>query len=130
MTLRSHLQYVYSCDLDVPIRVKVGALEGYLAASTLNSTVGACAATSTSTLRDAANVRSIFAQLRVYSDGRAIGQSVRTTYRPMPPPHNTGAGEQFVASKHRWNEWLTLPIRYRCVYFGQISASSKTKGLQ
>lgn len=138
MTLRNRLQFVYSCDLnDVYVQVKLVALEGLLPPCT-NACMDAleqCATLAHLRPRPStSDAPTLFAQVQVYryvyatrhtthcahvySDGRAIGRPVMTSHRALPPPTAAGDGASTpllymqAVARHKWNEWLTLPIKY------------------
>jgi hypothetical protein len=133
MTLRNRLQFVYSCDLnDVYVQVKLVALEGLLPPCT-NACMDAleqCATLAHLRPRPStSDAPTLFAQVQVYrcvcsasrayvySDGRAIGRPVMTSHRALPPPTAAGDGTSAplymqAVARHKWNEWLTLPIKY------------------
>ena len=126
MTHRNRLAYVYSCDLtDVAVQVKIVALDGQLPSCVGDSgcdqsavdTLEQCAALahlrpSTSATGNS-DAPTLFAHVQVYSDGRAIGQPVITSHRPLPPQSASGDGGSVALMKQmKWNEWVTLPVKY------------------
>ncbi|CAD6194718.1 unnamed protein product [Caenorhabditis auriculariae] len=82
--------YVYSCDLQNNLQIKISELEG--------------------TFRDLENpirkISQVFAEVTVYCNDRPIGYPVSTSFRPVPEP---GARTKLLQA---WGEWLTLPVRY------------------
>uniref|UniRef100_A0A1I7UM25 Phosphatidylinositol 3-kinase catalytic subunit type 3 n=1 Tax=Caenorhabditis tropicalis TaxID=1561998 RepID=A0A1I7UM25_9PELO len=84
--------FVYSCDLQTNVQVKVAEFEGIF--------------------RDIANpvrrLNQLFAELTVYCNNQQVGYPVCTSFHT--PPDSSQLARQKLIQK--WNEWLTLPIRY------------------
>lgn len=84
--------FVYSCDLQTNVQVKVAEFEGIF--------------------RDVINpvrrLNQLFAEITVYCNNQQIGYPVCTSFHT--PPDSSQLARQKLIQK--WNEWLTLPIRY------------------
>ncbi|VDO23553.1 unnamed protein product [Haemonchus placei] len=91
-TSQDSFLYVYSCDLTANLQVKICDFEGKY--------------------RDPHNpirkLRQLCAQATVYCNGRAVGYSVMTSFKP-PPEEGDRSRNTLIQS---WGEWLTLPVRY------------------
>ncbi|KAK6731035.1 hypothetical protein RB195_007479 [Necator americanus] len=91
-TSQDSFLYVYSCDLTANLQVKICDFEGKY--------------------RDPHNpirkLHQLCAQATVYCNGRAVGYSVMTSYKP-PPDDSERSRNRLIQS---WGEWLTLPVRY------------------
>ncbi|XP_013404834.1 phosphatidylinositol 3-kinase catalytic subunit type 3 [Lingula anatina] len=89
--------YVYSCDLDVNVQLKIGTLEGkrdrpgykQLVNDPLLRFSGAC--------KDSCS--DLYVTCQVYADGKPLTLPVRTAYKAF-------------STRWNWNEWLTLPVKY------------------
>ncbi|XP_046853981.1 phosphatidylinositol 3-kinase catalytic subunit type 3-like [Xenia sp. Carnegie-2017] len=90
--------YVYSCDLDANVSLKIGNLEGKREKKDYRTLV------EDPQLRFSGLYQSEYSDLyvtcQVFADGQPIGLPTRTAYRPF----NT---------RWNWNEWITLPLRYK-----------------
>ncbi|ULU09618.1 hypothetical protein L3Y34_014187 [Caenorhabditis briggsae] len=84
--------FVYSCDLQTNVQIKVAEFEGIF--------------------RDVINpvrrLSQVFAEITVYCNNQQIGYPVCTSFS-TPPDSSQLARQKLI---QRWNEWLTLPIRY------------------
>ncbi|CAI2307808.1 unnamed protein product [Caenorhabditis sp. 36 PRJEB53466] len=84
--------FVYSCDLQTNVQVKVAEFEGIF--------------------RDIVNpvrrLSQLFTELTVYCNNQQIGYPVCTSFHTPPDPSQL-ARQKLI---QKWNEWLTLPIRY------------------
>lgn len=112
----SHFHYVYSCELDVNVQIKIGSLEGrfekptsdaLLADPSLSQCVTLLHGSQSMPTKDIFVTCSVSRQqyvyvsflFQVYSSGRMIGSPVSTSYKCPRRRWN-------------WNEWLTMPVKF------------------
>ncbi|EGT45481.1 hypothetical protein CAEBREN_10215 [Caenorhabditis brenneri] len=84
--------FVYSCDLQTNVQIKVAEFEGIFR----------------DVLNPVRRLNQLFAELTVYCNNQQIGYPVCTSFHT--PPDSSQLARQKLIQK--WNEWLTLPIRY------------------
>ncbi|CCD61196.1 Phosphatidylinositol 3-kinase catalytic subunit type 3 [Caenorhabditis elegans] len=84
--------FVYSCDLQTNVQVKVAEFEGIFR----------------DVLNPVRRLNQLFAEITVYCNNQQIGYPVCTSFHT--PPDSSQLARQKLIQK--WNEWLTLPIRY------------------
>ncbi|VDK50743.1 unnamed protein product [Anisakis simplex] len=87
--MQKEFLYVYSCDLDRNVQVRVGSLEGSASIFTRSPIV---------------NGGNYFVTISVYCNGRLVGVPVSTSYKPPPSSSRVAL--------HTWDEWITLPVKY------------------
>uniref|UniRef100_A0A915AJ48 Phosphatidylinositol 3-kinase catalytic subunit type 3 n=2 Tax=Parascaris univalens TaxID=6257 RepID=A0A915AJ48_PARUN len=87
--MESQFLYVYSCDLDRNVQIRVGSLEGSASIFTRSSVVTG---------------GNFFVTISVYCNKRLVGVPVSTSYKPQPSASRVAL--------HTWDEWITLPIKY------------------
>lgn len=98
MSNNAKLHYVFSCDLDVPVQIKIGTLEGKFEkpsyeAVTNDPSLQHCVALQDGICDD------LFVSLQIFCDQKTVGHSIQTSHKTF-------------TTRWNWNEWLTLPIRY------------------
>ncbi|KAK3601062.1 hypothetical protein CHS0354_029288 [Potamilus streckersoni] len=89
--------YVYSCDLNENVQIKIGTLEGHRERPSyidlLNDPMlkfsGACCN----------GCSDLFVTCQVFSDGKPLALPIQTSYKAF-------------STRWNWNEWLTLPVKY------------------
>ncbi|VDM45142.1 unnamed protein product [Toxocara canis] len=91
--MESEFLYVFSCDLDRNVQIRVSSLEGSASIFTRSSVVTG---------------GNFFVTISVYCNGRLVGVPVSTSYKPQPSIARVAL--------HTWDEWITLPIKYRHVF--------------
>ncbi|KAK2177654.1 hypothetical protein NP493_587g04000 [Ridgeia piscesae] len=90
-------RYVYSCDLDVNLEIKIGTLEGERQRPSYNELIddpllnfsGACQE----------NCSDLYVTCQIYADGRPLALPICTAYKSF-------------SSRWNWNEWLSFPVSY------------------
>uniref|UniRef100_A0A914WFW2 Phosphatidylinositol 3-kinase catalytic subunit type 3 n=1 Tax=Plectus sambesii TaxID=2011161 RepID=A0A914WFW2_9BILA len=101
----SQFLYVYSCDLDANVTVKIGSLEGKLDKPTFDElsrdpSLEHCVALQRQGTDGVHHPpQDLFVTCSVFCDGKAVGFPVSTSYKCLK-------------SRWNWNEWLTLPVKY------------------
>ncbi|KAL3866076.1 hypothetical protein ACJMK2_043415 [Sinanodonta woodiana] len=89
--------YVYSCDLNENVQIKIGTLEGQRERPSymdlLNDPMlkfsGACCN----------GCSDLYVKCQVFSDGKPLALPTQTSYKAF-------------STRWNWNEWLTLPVKY------------------
>ncbi|XP_077989101.1 phosphatidylinositol 3-kinase catalytic subunit type 3-like [Glandiceps talaboti] len=89
--------YVYSCDLDVNVQIKIGTLEGTRERKSFRALVEDPQLRYSGLYQDGCS--DMYVTCQVFADGRPLGLPTRTSYRPF-------------STRWNWNEWLTLPVRF------------------
>ncbi|XP_028406868.1 phosphatidylinositol 3-kinase catalytic subunit type 3-like [Dendronephthya gigantea] len=90
--------YVYSCDLDANVSLKIGNLEGKREKRNYKALI------EDPQLRFSGLYQSscsdLYVSCQLYADGQPLCLPTRTAYRPF----NT---------RWNWNEWINLPLKYK-----------------
>ncbi|ELU04838.1 hypothetical protein CAPTEDRAFT_155274 [Capitella teleta] len=89
--------YVYSCDLEANVQIKIGTLEGHrerpgykeLIDDPLLRFSGACQE----------GCSDLYVTSQVYAEGRPLALPIRTSYKAF-------------TTRWNWNEWITLPVKF------------------
>ncbi|KHN83796.1 Phosphatidylinositol 3-kinase catalytic subunit type 3 [Toxocara canis] len=106
--MESEFLYVFSCDLDRNVQIRVSSLEGSASIFTRSSVVTG---------------GNFFVTISVYCNGRLVGVPVSTSYKPQPSIARVAL--------HTWDEWITLPInelsRDAFIYARLYDVSAETK---
>ncbi|VDD87750.1 unnamed protein product [Enterobius vermicularis] len=91
--MESVYRYVYSCEIDADLKIRVCSLTGTLPRnySVSPAVIG----------------NNFYVTLSVYCNKRIVGFPVSTSYKPQEakPPNSKDI-------LHHWGEWITLPIKY------------------
>nr|XP_002128077.1 phosphatidylinositol 3-kinase catalytic subunit type 3-like [Ciona intestinalis]XP_026691217.1 phosphatidylinositol 3-kinase catalytic subunit type 3-like [Ciona intestinalis] len=103
--ISDRFHYVYSCDLDVNVTIKICSLEG----SRPKRRYQELLADPHLKFSDSGEIEQehdshMYVTVQVFEDSKAICLPVQTAYRH----YTTSPGR----SLHSWNEWLKLPIRF------------------
>ncbi|KAL8613416.1 hypothetical protein ACOMHN_057136 [Nucella lapillus] len=89
--------YLYSCDLDVNLQIKIGTLEGERQRYTLKELRDDPAKRFSGAYQRESHA-DLYVACQVFSEGRALSLPVQTSYKAF-------------GSRWNWNEWLQVPIR-------------------
>lgn len=89
--------YVYSCELDVNMQIKIGTLEGRREKPSHQALIN------DPMLRFSGLYQKGFSELyvtcQVFANGKPLALPVRTSYK-------------YFNTRWNWNEWVTLPVKY------------------
>ncbi|XP_065885169.1 phosphatidylinositol 3-kinase catalytic subunit type 3-like [Dysidea avara] len=90
--------YVHSCELDTPLQIKIGTLEGEREQKSIKALL------SNPELKFSGLYQSgcsdLYVKCQVFSAGKPISLPVQTSYKSF-------------TTRWNWNEWVTLPIQYK-----------------
>uniref|UniRef100_H2YNJ3 Phosphatidylinositol 3-kinase catalytic subunit type 3 n=1 Tax=Ciona savignyi TaxID=51511 RepID=H2YNJ3_CIOSA len=101
----NRFHYVYSCDLDVNITIKICSLEGSRPKRKFQELLDdPYLKFSDSGEIEQEQDSHMYATVQIFDDNNPICLPVQTAYRH----YTTSAGR----SLHSWNEWLRLPVRF------------------
>ncbi|CAH1797509.1 unnamed protein product [Owenia fusiformis] len=89
--------YVYSCDLDVNVQIKIGTLEGVRDKPSYNELIADPMLKYSGVYQD--DCSDMYVTCQVYSDGKPLALATQTSYKAF-------------TTRWNWNEWLTLPVKY------------------
>ncbi|XP_070542785.1 phosphatidylinositol 3-kinase catalytic subunit type 3-like [Ptychodera flava] len=89
--------YVYSCDLDVNVQIKIGTLEGKREHKSFKALVEDPQLRYSGLYQDGCS--DMYVTCQVFADGKPLALTTRTSYKPF-------------STRWNWNEWLTLPVRF------------------
>ncbi|XP_025076652.1 phosphatidylinositol 3-kinase catalytic subunit type 3-like isoform X1 [Pomacea canaliculata] len=93
----NRFNYVYSCELDINIEIKIGTLEGERERPSFTELIADPAKRFSGAHQD--NCSDLFVSCQVFSDGRAMALPVQTSYKAF-------------STRWNWNEWLPVPVKY------------------
>lgn len=94
-TIRFH--YLYSCDLDINIQIKIGSLEGKLERPTYEDLLNDPLLKHSGIYQDTCPELCIKTQ--IWSDNEPNTLAITTSYKSF-------------TTRWNWNEWISLPIKY------------------
>ncbi|ESP05458.1 hypothetical protein LOTGIDRAFT_181298 [Lottia gigantea] len=89
--------YVYSCDLDVNIEIKIGTLEGQRDRPNYKELLEDPMLKFSGAYQDSCS--DLFVTCQIYADGRPLSLPVSTSYKAF-------------STRWNWNEWVRLPVKY------------------
>lgn len=89
--------YVYTCDLDVSLQVKIGTLEGKREKPSFHALVDDPMLKFSGLYQEGCS--DLYVSCQVYADNIPLALPVRTAYKAF-------------STRWSWNEWLTLPVKY------------------
>ncbi|KAK6179522.1 hypothetical protein SNE40_011856 [Patella caerulea] len=89
--------YVYSCDLDSNVEIKIGTLEGQRERPRYKELLDDPMLKFSGVYQDTCS--DLYVTCQIFSDGRALGLPVSTSYKAF-------------STRWNWNEWIRLPLRY------------------
>jgi len=98
MTSKSdRFNYIYSCELDTNVQIKIGTLEGHREHPSHRELINDPIVRFSGAYQDGCS--DLYVTCQVFADGKAIVLPVCTAYRAF-------------STRWNWNEWLTLPVKY------------------
>uniref|UniRef100_A0A914LH10 Phosphatidylinositol 3-kinase catalytic subunit type 3 n=1 Tax=Meloidogyne incognita TaxID=6306 RepID=A0A914LH10_MELIC len=92
--MRKNFNYVFSSEINVPLRIRLVSLSGYLTSHgdmQRYATPSGC----------------MFVRLTIYCNGRIIGRSVQSSFRQYLP-----SGTSSIRDIQKFDEWINLPVNY------------------
>ncbi|VDP07739.1 unnamed protein product [Soboliphyme baturini] len=96
--MSDHLNYVYTCDVNTPVQIKVIALEGSFKKPPVREIIDDPDLQFCATMQEKV-CNNVYIQCQVFCENRPVGVPVLTSYKSFPV-------------RYEWNEWLTLPLRH------------------
>ncbi|XP_078606868.1 phosphatidylinositol 3-kinase catalytic subunit type 3-like [Branchiostoma floridae x Branchiostoma japonicum] len=91
------INYVYSCDLDVNIQLKIGTLEGKRERKSYKALVEDPMLRYSGQYQETCS--DLYITCQVFAKGKPLALPVQTSYKPF-------------STRWNWNEWITLPLKY------------------
>ncbi|XP_071166399.1 phosphatidylinositol 3-kinase catalytic subunit type 3-like isoform X3 [Mytilus edulis] len=95
--LTDRFNYVYSCDLDVNVQIKIGTLEGERQRPSYQELLNDPMLKFSGAYQEGHS--DLYVTCRIYSDGRPLSLAVSTSYKAF-------------STRWNWNEWITLPLKF------------------
>uniref|UniRef100_A0A8C4R0Q2 Phosphatidylinositol 3-kinase, catalytic subunit type 3 n=1 Tax=Eptatretus burgeri TaxID=7764 RepID=A0A8C4R0Q2_EPTBU len=89
--------YVYSCDLDLNVQLKIGSLEGKREQQSFKELLEDPMLKFSGLYEEGCS--DLYVTCQVYGDGKSLGLPIRTSYKAF-------------STRWNWNEWIKLPVRY------------------
>ncbi|XP_039607924.1 phosphatidylinositol 3-kinase catalytic subunit type 3 isoform X1 [Polypterus senegalus] len=89
--------YVYSCDLDINLQLKIGSLEGKRELKSYKALLEDPMLRFSGLYQETCS--DLYVTCQVFSEGKPLALPVRTSYKPF-------------STRWNWNEWLKLPVKY------------------
>nr|XP_006823983.1 PREDICTED: phosphatidylinositol 3-kinase catalytic subunit type 3-like [Saccoglossus kowalevskii] len=93
----ARFNYVYSCELDANVQIKIGTLEGNREQKSYKALVEDPQLRFSGLYREQCS--DLYVTCQVFSDGKPLALPTRTSYKPF-------------STRWNWTEWLTLPVRF------------------
>nr|QFR39795.1 phosphatidylinositol 3-kinase catalytic subunit [Azumapecten farreri] len=95
--MTDRFNYVYSCDLDVNVEIKIGTLEGERERPSYTELLEDSMLKFSGAYTE--GCADLYVTCQVFSDGRPLSLAVSTSYKAF-------------STRWNWNEWLVLPVKY------------------
>ncbi|XP_056379213.1 phosphatidylinositol 3-kinase catalytic subunit type 3 [Hyla sarda] len=89
--------YVYSCDLDISVQLKIGSLEGKREQRSYKAVLEDPMLKFSGLYQETCS--DLYVTCQVYAEGKPLALPVRTSYKAF-------------STRWNWNEWLKLPVKY------------------
>ncbi|KAM9400726.1 LOW QUALITY PROTEIN: phosphatidylinositol 3-kinase catalytic subunit type 3 [Salvelinus alpinus] len=89
--------YVYSCDLDINVQLKIGSLEGKREQKSYKALLQDPMLRFSGLYQESCS--DLYVTCRVFAEGKPLALPVRTSYKAF-------------STRWNWNEWLRLPVKY------------------
>ncbi|XP_006889295.1 PREDICTED: phosphatidylinositol 3-kinase catalytic subunit type 3-like [Elephantulus edwardii] len=89
--------YVYSCDLDINVQLKIGSLEGKREQKNYRAVLEDPMLKFSGLYQDTCS--DLYVTCQVFTEGKPLALPVRTSYKAF-------------STRWNWNEWLKLPVKY------------------
>ncbi|KAM6301786.1 phosphatidylinositol 3-kinase catalytic subunit type 3 isoform 3-T4 [Podargus strigoides] len=91
------LYYVYSCDLDINVQLKIGSLEGKREQKSYKTLLEDPMLKFSGLYQETCS--DLYVTCQVFAEGKPLALPVRTSYKAF-------------STRWNWNEWLKLPVKY------------------
>ncbi|RXM29641.1 Phosphatidylinositol 3-kinase catalytic subunit type 3 [Acipenser ruthenus] len=89
--------YVYSCDLDINVQLKIGSLEGKREQKSYKALLEDPMLRFSGLYQETCS--DLYVTCQVFAEGKPLALPVRTSYKAF-------------STRWNWNEWLKLPVKY------------------
>uniref|UniRef100_A0A8C1JX37 Phosphatidylinositol 3-kinase catalytic subunit type 3 n=1 Tax=Cyprinus carpio TaxID=7962 RepID=A0A8C1JX37_CYPCA len=89
--------YVYSCDLDINVQLKIGSLEGKREQKSYKALLEDPMLRFSGLYQESCS--DLYVTCQVFAEGKPLALPVRTSYKAF-------------STRWNWNEWLRLPVKY------------------
>ncbi|KPP62136.1 phosphatidylinositol 3-kinase catalytic subunit type 3-like, partial [Scleropages formosus] len=89
--------YVYSCDLDINVQLKIGSLEGKREQKSYKALLQDPMLRFSGLYQESCS--DLYVTCQVFAEGKPLALPVRTSYKAF-------------STRWNWNEWLRLPVKY------------------
>nr|CAA87094.1 phosphatidylinositol 3-kinase [Homo sapiens] len=89
--------YIYSCDLDINVQLKIGSLEGKREQKSYNAVLEDPMLKFSGLYQETCS--DLYVTCQVFAEGKPSALPVRTSYKAF-------------STRWNWNEWLKLPVKY------------------
>ncbi|CAI5787882.1 phosphatidylinositol 3-kinase catalytic subunit type 3 isoform X1 [Podarcis muralis] len=89
--------YVYSCDLDINVQLKIGSLEGKREQKSYKAVLENPMLRFSGLYQETCS--DLYVTCQVFAEGKPLALPVRTSYKAF-------------STRWNWNEWLKLPVKY------------------
>uniref|UniRef100_A0A672RVN9 Phosphatidylinositol 3-kinase catalytic subunit type 3 n=1 Tax=Sinocyclocheilus grahami TaxID=75366 RepID=A0A672RVN9_SINGR len=89
--------YVYSCDLDINVQLKIGSLEGKREQKSYKALLEDSMLRFSGLYQESCS--DLYVTCQVFAEGKPLALPVRTSYKAF-------------STRWNWNEWLRLPVKY------------------
>ncbi|KAK2717345.1 phosphatidylinositol 3-kinase catalytic subunit type 3-like [Artemia franciscana] len=89
------LHYIYSCDLDLNVQIKIGSLQGKIESKKFHNVLD-------NPLSSYTDSEELCVVCQVWADNEPLALPVTTSYKPLNGRQN----------RRNWNEWIKLPVKY------------------
>uniref|UniRef100_A0A4W4EJC5 Phosphatidylinositol 3-kinase catalytic subunit type 3 n=1 Tax=Electrophorus electricus TaxID=8005 RepID=A0A4W4EJC5_ELEEL len=89
--------YVYSCDLDINVQLKIGSLEGKRGQKSYKALLEDPMLRFSGLYQESCS--DLYVTCQVFAEGKPLALPVRTSYKAF-------------STRWNWNEWLRLPVKY------------------
>ncbi|XP_059845497.1 phosphatidylinositol 3-kinase catalytic subunit type 3 [Hemitrygon akajei] len=89
--------YVYSCDLDINVQLKIGSLEGKREQKSYKALLEDPLLKFSGLYQETCS--DLYVTGQVFAEGKPLALPVRTSYKAF-------------STRWNWNEWLKLPVKY------------------
>ncbi|XP_066575957.1 phosphatidylinositol 3-kinase catalytic subunit type 3 isoform X2 [Amia ocellicauda] len=97
MSETDKFNYVYSCDMDINVQLKIGSLEGKREQKSYKALLQDPMLRFSGLYQESCS--DLYVTCQVFAEGKPLALPVRTAYKAF-------------STRWNWNEWLRLPVKY------------------